>query len=110
MSMNSTSVLTESIKERWRTASRFADVLEAEVKSRRNPLISRVVSWLNLCRICQDLEEEILMAQKPLAEDKQLHCVLLSSVIASGEGLLPECAEGGAASAWAHASGARGQA
>jgi hypothetical protein len=81
------------MKERWRTAGRFADVLEAEVKARQHPFIARVVSWFNLCRVCQDLEEQLLLAQKPSAEDKQLHAALLSTAIASGEGLLLESAD-----------------
>lgn len=78
------------MKERWRTAGRFADVLEAEVKSRQHPFIARVVSWFNLCRVCQDLEEQLLLAEKPSGEEKQLHAALLSTAIASGEGLLLE--------------------
>jgi len=87
------STLSEPMKERWRTAGRFADVLQAEVKSRRHPFIARVVSWFNFCRICQDLEEQMLLAPTPSAEDKQLHAALLSSAIASGEGLQLECAD-----------------
>jgi hypothetical protein len=88
-----TTTFSESAKERWRTASRFADVLEAEVKSRRHLLIIRVVSWFNFCRVCQDLEEQMLLAATPSAEDKQLHNALLSSAIASGEGLLLDCTD-----------------
>ncbi len=88
--MSSTAAVSDSVKERWRTAGQFADVLEAEVKSRRHPFIARVVSWFNLCRVCQDLEEQILLAVVSSAEDKQLHCALLSTAIASGEGLLLE--------------------
>jgi hypothetical protein len=69
---------------------RLADVLQGEVKSRRHPIGARVVSWFNLCRICQDLEEQMLLAE-PLADDEApLHRALLSSAIASGEGLLLE--------------------
>lgn len=78
-------------RERWRTAGRFADVLDTEVKARRNPPIARVVTWFNLCRLCQDLEEQLLMAPAPLAEDLQLHRALLSLAIGSGEGLLLDC-------------------
>lgn len=81
------------VKERWRTAGRFADVLEAQVKARRSPFAARVVSWFNLCRVCQDLEEEMLLADGPSAQDKQLHRALLSSAIGSGEGLLLESAD-----------------
>lgn len=91
--MNSISSLPETVRERWRTAGRFANVLEAEVKSRRHPYIARVVSWFNFCRVCQDLEEQLLLAATPAAEDKQLHAALLSSAIGSGEGLLLECAD-----------------
>jgi hypothetical protein len=83
----------ETVKERWRTANRFADVLEAEVKTRRNPFAARVVSWFNLCRVCQDLEEQMLLAPQPAEEDAQLHRALLSTAIASGEGLLIECSD-----------------
>ena len=89
----STTTLSEPMKERWRTAGRFADVLHAEVKSRRHPFIARVVSWFNFCRVCQDLEEQMLLAPTTSAEDNQLHAALLSSAIASGEGLLLECAD-----------------
>lgn len=89
----SITTLSEPMKERWRTAGRFADVLQAEVKSRRHPFIARVVSWFNFCRVCQDLEEQMLLAQTPSAEDNQLHAALLSSAIASGEGLQLECAD-----------------
>ena len=85
--------LSEPMKERWRTAGWIVDVLEAEVKSRQHPFITRVVSWFNLCRVCQDLEEQLLLAEKPSAEDKQLHAALLSTAIASGEGLLLEDAD-----------------
>ena len=34
----SKTALSEPMKERWRTAGRFADVLEAEVKARTHPL------------------------------------------------------------------------
>ena len=91
--MSSTSVLSEAAKERWRTASRFADVLDGEVRSRRHPFVARVVSWFNFCRVCQDLEEQPLLAQRPSPEDQQLHAALLSSAIASGEGLLLEAAD-----------------
>jgi hypothetical protein len=83
--------MPDGVKERWRTAGRFADVLEAEVKARRNPLAARVVSWFNLCRVCQDLEEQMLLAPKRSEEDPQLHRALLSTAIASGEVLLLEC-------------------
>lgn len=91
--MSSTALMSETAKERWRTAGRFADVLEAEVKSRRHPFVARVVSWFNFCRVCQDLEEQLLLGTPPSAEDKQLHAALLSSAIASGEGLLLEVAD-----------------
>jgi len=81
------------MKERWRTAGRFADVLESEVRSRRHPFIARVVSWFNLCRVCQDLEEQLLLTAKPVAAEKQLHAALLSTAIAGGEGLLLEAAD-----------------
>ena len=83
----------ETVKERWRTAGRFADVLESEVKARRNPLIARVVTWFNLCRLCQDLEEQLLLASASVPEDLQLHRAILSLAIGSGEGLLLECSE-----------------
>jgi hypothetical protein len=86
----SKTALSEPMKERWRTAGRFADVLEAEVKARTHPFVARVVSWFNLCRVCQALEEQLLLADKPATEDKQLHAALLSTAIASGEGLLLE--------------------
>jgi hypothetical protein len=91
--MSSSPVLSEAAKERWRTASRFADVLESEVKSRRHPFVARVVSWFNFCRVCQDLEEQLLLAPTPSPEDQQLHAALLSSAIASGEGLLLDGAD-----------------
>lgn len=83
----------EAARERVRTANRLADVLEIEVKTRRNPLIARVVTWFNLCRICQDLEEQLLLATPPEAADLQLHGALLSLAIGSGEGLLLECTD-----------------
>jgi hypothetical protein len=86
--MISTTSLPEGAKERWRMAGRFADVLEAEVKARQHPFVARVVSWFNFCRVCQDLEEQMLLAETANAEDKQLHRALLSSAIASGEALL----------------------
>lgn len=88
--MSLTTELPHTAKERWRTAGRFADVLEAEVKSRRHPMGARVVSWFNLCRICQDFEEQMLLADAPADADHPLHRALLSSAIASGEGLLLE--------------------
>jgi hypothetical protein len=89
--MISTAPLPEAVKERWRTAGRIADVLEAEVKARSSPFVARVVSWFNLCRVSQDLEEEMLLAAHPSDEDKQLHRALLSTAIAGGEALLLEC-------------------
>ena len=80
--------VSEATKERWRTAGRLADVLEAEVKARTGPPVARVVSWFNLCRVCQDLEEQMLLVEWPLEEDRQLHRALLSTAIASGEALL----------------------
>jgi hypothetical protein len=91
--MSATPAMSESAKARWRTAGRFADVLEGEVKSRRHPFVARVVSWFNFCRVCQDLEEQMLLAAAPPTEDQQLHAAFLSSAIASGEGLLLECAD-----------------
>src|SRR3989442_11217476 len=88
--MSANTVVSEAAKERWRTAGRFADVLEAEVKARRNPLVARVVSWFNLCRVCQELEEELLLAAQLPEEEKSLHRALLSGAIASGEGLMLE--------------------
>jgi hypothetical protein len=84
---------SQSVLERWRTAGRFADVLEAEIKARHHPLIARVVSWFNLCRLPQDLEEQMLLAPAPSSEDLQLHRSLLSQAIANGEALLLECSE-----------------
>jgi hypothetical protein len=88
--MSPTAEPSGAIKERWRAVGRFADVLEGEVKSRRHGIGTRVVSWFNLCRICQDLEEQMLLAEPRDDDDKPLHRALLSSVIASGEGLLLE--------------------
>lgn len=82
--------LSAPMKERWRTAGQFADVLEAEVKSRHNPFVARVVSWFNLCRVCQDFEEQLLLSTNPCAEENQLHGALLSAAIAGGERLLLE--------------------
>ena len=89
--MSAPASLTEAVRERWRTAGRFAGVLEAEVKARTSPYAARVISWFNLCRVCQDLEEEMLLENPPGEEDKQLHRALLSTAIASGEALLLEC-------------------
>jgi len=85
-----TSALSEPMKERWRTAGRVADVLDAEVKAREHPFVARVVSWFNLCRVCQDFEEQLLLAPQPALEEQQLHAALLSTAIASGERLLLE--------------------
>jgi hypothetical protein len=85
--------MPETAKERWRTAGRFADVLEIEVKARGSPLIARVVTWFNLCRLCQDLEEQLLLTPQPLAEDLLLYRALLSVAIGAGEGLLLECTD-----------------
>ena len=84
---------SELLTERWRTAGRFADVLEAEVKARRHPFTARVVSWFNLCRLCQDLEEQMVLAAQPDEDECRLHRALLSTALASGEGLLLECAD-----------------
>jgi len=86
--MISTASVPEGVKERWRTAGRFADVLEAEVKAPTSPYAARVVSWFNLCRLCQDLEEQMLLAERPAPDDKLLHRALLSQAIGSGEALL----------------------
>jgi hypothetical protein len=91
LSMTSTTQLPEGAKERWRMAGRLAGVLEAEVKARQHPLVARVVSWSNFCRVCQDLEEQMLLAEAVSAEDRQLHRALLSSAIATGEGLRLDC-------------------
>ena len=88
--MTLTAPTSESVEERWRTAGRFADVLEAQVKARGNPFAARVVSWFNLCRVCQDLEEQMLLADPADLDDLRLHRALLSTAIASGEGLLLE--------------------
>ena len=85
--------LPPGTQARWHTAGRFADVLEAEVKARRNPLITRVITWFNLCRLCQDLEEQMLLGPAPAAAELQLHRALLSLAIGSGEGLLLTCDE-----------------
>src|SRR5438045_7003709 len=82
--------MPDRAKEQWRTAGRFADVLETEVKARRKPLVVRVVTWFNLCRLCQDLEEQLLLTEAQPAEEVQLHRALLSRSIGSGEGLLLE--------------------
>jgi len=89
--MIATAPPSEGVKERWRTAGRLADVLESEIKARRNPFAARVVSWFNLCRICQDLEEQMVLAAKPDEDDRRLHRALLSTALASGEALLLEC-------------------
>ncbi len=85
--------LPEPAKARWHTASRFADVLDTAIKARGTPLAVRVVTWFNLCRLCQALEEELLLAPKPAPADVQLHRALLSQAIGSGEGLLLECTD-----------------
>jgi hypothetical protein len=87
--MNSGTV-PDPVRERWRTAGRFADILDAQTKSRQHPYVARVVSWFNLCRVCQDFEEELLLAEPPSADDQQLHAALLATAIASGERLLLE--------------------
>jgi hypothetical protein len=91
--MIATAATSDSVKERWRVAGRLADVLESEVKARRNPLAARVVSWFNLCRVCQDLEEQMVLAPSPDDEDRTMHRALLSTALASGEGLLLECGD-----------------
>jgi hypothetical protein len=91
--MSQSAAVSEKARERWHTIGRFADVLEGEVKARRNPLVARVVTWLNLCRLCQDLEEQMLLAPQTESEDLQLHRALLSTAIASGESLLLECGD-----------------
>ena len=88
--MIATAPTSESVKERWRTAGRLADVLESEIKARRSPIAARVVSWFNLCRVCQDLEEQMLLAPQADADDRRLHRALLSTALASGEALLLE--------------------
>jgi hypothetical protein len=40
--MIATAPTSESVRERWRTAGRLADVLESEVKARRGPFAARV--------------------------------------------------------------------
>ena len=60
--------MPEVARERWRVTNRIADVLESEVKSRRKPIMARVVSWFNLCRVCQDIEEQMLL-NAPAAEE-----------------------------------------
>ncbi len=91
--MNVTLNPSETVRERWRATGRLADVLEGEVKSRRNPFLARVVSWFNLCRVCQDLEEQMLLPEGDPGPDLQLHRALISTAIASGEGLLLECGD-----------------
>ncbi|MBM3883766.1 MAG: hypothetical protein FJ387_29355 [Verrucomicrobia bacterium] len=88
--MISTASPPEAVKERWRTAGRFVDVLEAEVKARTNAYGAGVVSWLKSCRLGQDVEEGMLLAERPTEEDKPLHRALLAAAIASGEALLLE--------------------
>ena len=68
----------------------MAEILDGETKSREHPYVARVVSWFNLCRVCQDFEEEMLLEERGPAEDLQLHGALLSTAIASGERLLLE--------------------
>ena len=89
--MIATEATSERVKERWRTAGRLADVLESEIKARRSPIAARVVTWFNLCRVCQDLEEQMLLAPQQEEDDRKLHRALLSTALASGEGLLLEC-------------------
>jgi hypothetical protein len=89
--MIATAPASDSVRERWRTAGRLADVLESEIKARRNPVAARVASWFILCRVCQDLEEQMLLAAQPNEDDRTLHRALLSAALASGEGLLLEC-------------------
>ena len=91
--MNSTIATPEHVKERWRTAGRFAGVIEAEVKARRNPFAVRVVSWFNLCRLCHDVEEQMLLASPSNEDDQRLHRALLSTAIGGGEVLLLEGAD-----------------
>jgi hypothetical protein len=66
--MNALHPASPPVRERWRTAGRFADVLVAEIKTPRNSFVARAVSWLNLCRLCQDLEEQ--MQHHVVAPDK----------------------------------------
>ncbi len=89
--MTATEARSERVKERWRTAGHLADLLESEVKARRSPIVARVVSWFNLCRVCQDLEEQMLLTPQPDEADRKLHRALLSTALASGEGLLLQC-------------------
>ena len=84
---------SEPLRERWRTAGRVADVLDAETKSRHHPFVARVVSWFNLCRICQDFEEQMLLDEASAVADRQIHATLLSTAIASGERLLLEASD-----------------
>ena len=88
--MSAGEIIEERLKERWRTATRFADVLEGEIKSRQAPVVGRVATWLNLCRVCQDVEDQLLLQTQMLPEDLQLHRALLSLAIGSGEMLLLE--------------------
>ncbi len=73
------STLSEPIEKRWRSARRFADVLEAEVKSWQHPFVAQVVSWYNFRRVFEDLEEQMLLAPAAWPYDKPPH-VQCSSV------------------------------
>ncbi|MBI4662582.1 MAG: hypothetical protein HY735_27530 [Verrucomicrobia bacterium] len=89
--MNQVEQMPEAEKARWRTAERFAEVLDEEIKALHRPLLVRVITWFNLCRLCQELEKQLLLAEKPPPADLQLHRALLSLAIGSGECLALSC-------------------
>ncbi|MDA1272917.1 MAG: hypothetical protein O2960_02540 [Verrucomicrobia bacterium] len=93
--MNQVEQRVEAEKARWRTAERFAEVLDEEIKAPHRPLLVRVITWFNLCRLSQELEKELVLAEQPAPADLQLHRALLSLAIGSGEFLVLSCAEAG---------------
>jgi len=93
--MNQVEQMPEAEKARWRTAERFAEVLDEEIKAPHQPLLVRVITWFNLCRLCQELEKELVLSEKPSPSELQLHRALLSLAIGSGECLVLGCAEAG---------------
>ena len=93
--MNTIESLPETTREHWRTAGQFVDVLDQEVRASHKPLLARVVTWFNICQICQYYEDRLLFTE-PTNADIHLHRALFSICIGSGERLLMDCGDSAA--------------
>jgi hypothetical protein len=71
-----------------RLTGRLAGRLAGHVQAPEMPSAAQVVSWMDLLDLCRELDESLVLAERPSAEALALHRAVVNLGIGCGEWLL----------------------